>query len=59
MIEKRKYLKENIFKKLNAENSAFLDNYFDMIFIEMKVLHSAVFHDEVYNIFCNNDAQKI
>lgn len=59
IYEKRNDLKNNILKKLASKNSCFLEFYFEILFTEMTIIHYDVFHDEIYNIFGNYDAQKI
>lgn len=59
VFEKRNFIKENVLRNLNSQNSVFIQHYFEIVFLEIVILHHNILHDEVYNIFCSNDAQKI
>lgn len=59
IFEERHSIKEKLLQTFNPQDSVFIQHYFDIVFLEMIILHHHIFHDEIYNRFCAYNAQKI
>lgn len=53
MFDRREYLQDLVLNKFqSARYQTFVNIYFDMFFIELVILHSTVFHDEISDLLC-------